>query len=300
MTREWLDRNARLRDNLTEGDPMSPTPRLTARQMLLSAELRRLREESGMSRQDAMDSLGWSPTKISRIENGKVSVDLADVEAAIELYGGVGEADYARLIKLATDGSRRGWWDAYKDVFKSALPAMEDTASWIWTFEPLIIPGLLQTGEYARALINASPLPGQDGDRRVQGRTARQAVVTRANAPDLHFVVGEAVLHQQVGGPSVMRGQLSSLWESAHRDNITIQVVPFATGAHFGLEGGFTVFGFSDPDVKIARTEGPGGSIYLESVADLKEIDQRRRGIMDVALTSAESVELFRQHADQY
>lgn len=261
----------------------------------LARELRELRENQNLSPKEAANSLGWSLAKISRIENARVTVSTADVANAIELYGGVDSGQRAALIQLAREAQKRGWWTDYNDVFKGAYAALEDEASTICAFEPLLVPGLLQTGDYARTVIEGwqSRRADQSTDRRVQARLARQALLTRPDAPQMHFVLGEAVLRQQVGGTKIMQEQLVALWEASTRPNVTIQVVPFTATAHYGLDGSFVRMGFEDAQMQIAYAEGQGGGIYLESRSDLEDINDRWDGILSVALSPQASANLF-------
>lgn len=279
---------------------MPPIRRPSVRLLQLARELARLRDEAGITREQVCDATGISSPTLSRIENAGTTINPQTVAELLDLYG-VPAARKAALIELAKNAQKRGWWLAYRDVLKGGYVGMEHEASDIFAFEPLIIPGLLQTGEYIRALISASPhsSPDESDERRVQARIARQALLTRAEPPRMHFVLGEAALHQLVGGAEVMRRQLVHLWDLAQRDHVTIQIVPFSAGAHRSMEGSFTMLTFADLGMEIGYTEGPGGGIYLESQADLAEINLRRESLHKVALSPIDSAEVLRDFADR-
>lgn len=265
----------------------------------LARELTRLRDQAGITREQVCDALGISSPTLSRIENAGTAISPDTVAALVELYGRPDRK--AALVELARDTQKRGWWQAFRDVFPTAYVGLENDASAIWTFEPLVVPGLLQTPGYARAIIESSPspIPEETEERRVQARIARQALLTRGNPPELHAILGEAVLHQVVGGSGIMRLQVLHLWEMAQRKQVTVQIVPFAAGAHRGLDGSFSILAFAEIGMEIGFTEGPGGSIYLESQASLAEINLRRESIQQVALSPKESEEMLRTFADR-
>lgn len=279
---------------------MPPIKRPSVRLTHLGNELKRLREEAGTSLEEVKDATGISTPTLSRIEHAKTTISPETVGALVELYG---RSDLkSDLVDLAKTAEKRGWWHSYRDVFKGAYVGFEYEADGIWTFEPLVVPGLCQTPDYMRALIQASPspVPDETEDRRVEARTTRQSnLFSRRKPPEMAFVVGEAVLHQLVGGADVMRQQLVHLWDMSQRPNVTVLVVPFVAGAHYGLEGGFTILSFNEISMKIGYEEGPGGDIYLESQAELAGINLRRESILKAALSPIESAEMLRDFADR-
>lgn len=278
---------------------MPAIKRPSVRLIQLSRELRRLREETGTSREHVCEATGMSSPTLSRIENAGTTISPQTVSDLLDIYGVASELRDS-LMQLARDAQKRGWWQAYRDVFKGAYVGLEHEASGIFVFEPTLVPGLLQIGEYVRAIVTGtpSPTPDETEDRRVQARIARQALLTRATPPGMHFVIGEAVLCQMVGGSGVMRRQISHLWEMAQRGTVTLQIVPFTAGAHPGLDGSFTILTFDEVGMEIGYAEGPGGGIYLESQADLAEINLRRESILTVALSTKETEEMLRDFAD--
>lgn len=269
----------------------------TTRGRRLASELRRLREQvARLTIEQAAGQLGWSKSKLSRIETGRTRAKPAEVGIALELYGGTTAEERAELIELARDAQKRGWWRQYPDVFTGAFVGLESGAKRIRKWETQLVPGLLQTGDYARAVIR-SGLPDKDEadvQRRVQGRMMRKELLSRPAAPSLHVILDEAVLHRPIGGHEVMRGQLREVLATAERPNVTIQVLPFEAGAHAGLEGPFVVLSFPekvDPDV--VYTEVMAGDIYLESADEVARFNLAFERLRNAALDPQESAKLI-------
>src|SRR5215831_6890943 len=206
--------------------PASPSP--TVRRKRLGIELRRLREHAGLTCEDVGQRLDCSGTRISRMETGRISVRPGDVRELLEIYGVFGrEAD--SLVQLAREARRKGWWHTYGRALPTWFEAylgLEVETVRLRDFQPMVIPGLLQTEDYARAVLHAAPNGGstQDIDRLVALRMERQFVLGQANPPDLWVVLSEGVLRVQVGGASVMRAQLRRLIDAAERSHVTLQV----------------------------------------------------------------------------
>lgn len=279
---------------------MAPQMRKTARQMRLAAELREIRESRGKSRREVFEALGWSESKMSRIESAKIGISEEDLVSLLDLYGGVDNAHRAALLELGRQASRRGWYSSYDDVFQTAFPVLEDESTAMWLWDPNIVPGLLQTTAYTRALLAAgSARDPQTAERRVEARKHRQAILVRPQPPVIEVFIGEPVLHWQVGGPGVLREQLLALWDLPTKmPNVSVQVVPFSAGSHYGLEGPLTIFSF-EGGAEIGYTEtGLGSGTYLESAADLAEINLRRESIQTAALTPQQSAEKIARAAD--
>lgn len=265
--------------------PSSPTARLRK----LGRELRGHRERVGLSSEAAAKRLGWSQTMVSRIETARALPTIAQVGHILDTYG-VDSSTRATLIQLARRAQEPGWWVPYGDIFTGSYISFEDVATRIRTFEIHVVPGLLQTARYARALIQAGrQSDAADTERRVLARMARQAaVLTRQDAPNLLAVIDEAALRRPVGGPEVMHEQLRALLPSADRANVTVRVLPFSVGAHAGVDGPFTILSFGDdPDMAIA--ESRGGTNYLESVDQVHGVNLTFERITEDALTAEES-----------
>ncbi|TDD70158.1 helix-turn-helix domain-containing protein [Actinomadura rubrisoli] len=271
------------------------TYRPTVRGRRLARELRKLREEQGLTLQEVADRLDWSRATVSRLETSQTRPRPGDIADILDLYG-VPSPGRDALITLARQAGQRGWWTAYQDVFAGSYVALEDEASHIRTWDPQLIHGLLQTEQYSRAVITAGRmLPGpEDIERRIAARKIRQALLDRTNAPRLHVVFDEAVLHRHIGGLDVMRAQLDALAAAANRPKVTIQVLPFTEAAHAGLDGRFTILSYPDPaDPDIAYVEGTMGDVYLESAEAIAQHRERFERIEASALSPEDSAHLI-------
>lgn len=271
------------------------TYRPTVRGRRLMRELRRLREEERLTLQDVADRTGWSRARVSRIETGHTRPQHGDVADLLDLYG-VPSPERDALITLAREARQRGWWTAYVDVFTGSYVSLEDEAAEIRTWDAQLIHGLLQTSDYARAVIEAGrmlPEPAQV-ERRIAAREARQALLDRPDAPHLHAVFDEAVIRRPIGGPRIMAAQLRSLAVAAERPNVTIRVLPYDSGAHAGLDGRFTILSYPDPvDPDIAYVEGTMGDVYLESAQETEQHRVRFNRITAAALSPEDSAHLL-------
>jgi transcriptional regulator with XRE-family HTH domain len=275
------------------------TYRPTVRGRRLARELRRLREEQGLTLQEVADRLDWSRATVSRLETGQTRPKPNDIADLLDLYG-VPSPDRDALIRLAREAGQRGWWTAYADVFTGSYVALEDEAALIRTWDTQLIHGLLQTEDYARAVITAGRmLPTEhDIERRIDARKARQALLNRVDAPKVHLIIDEGVLRRNIGGPGVMRAQLEWLLELGERPQITIQVLPFDTGEHAGLDGRFTILSFADPaDPDIAYVEGTMGDVYLESAEAIATHGERFEQIAKASRSPEDSAHLIAEAA---
>ena len=265
----------------------------TVRQRRLAQALRELRHDAGLTQDAVAARMGWHTSKLFRMENARSPrVDWLDVKELMDMYG-VRSPHREALIQLARDARMRGWWTPYRDVFTGSYVALEDECSAMRLYCPELVPGLLQTEDYARAVIRAVR-PGYDEEsveRRVTARLTRQKVLLdRASPPELELVLNEAVLRRLVGHEHVMAAQLRALAGAAQRPRMTLQVLPFRAGAHAGLEGGFVLIAFpeeTDPDV--VYVEGIMGDLYLESVEEVKRYQSAFERVQAVALAPEES-----------
>ncbi|TBL29131.1 XRE family transcriptional regulator [Verrucosispora sp. SN26_14.1] len=254
-----------------EGPAAGPT----VLRMLLGAQLRRLRESRGVTREKAGWEIRSSESKISRMKLGRVGFKERDVADLLTLYGVTAEQERGALLKLARGANNPGWWHRYGDVLPSWFQSylgLEAAAALIRSYEVQFVPGLLQTREYARAVVllghgQASPA---EIDRRVDLRMRRQEVLHRAKPPRLWAVVDEAALRRPIGGPQVMRGQLEALLKATRTPNVRVQVIPFAAGGHAAAGGAFTILRFGDQDLPdIVYIEQLTSAIYLDKREDL-------------------------------
>lgn len=262
----------------------------TVRHRRLGRELRRLRENSGLTPEAAAKRLGWSRPKVNRIENARTSPSVTNVADACDLYG-ADSATKAGLIQLCRDASQRGWWTAYSDVFAGSYVVLEAEATAIRTWEPVLIPGLLQTEEYARALISAARPGLDDADlkRRVDARMTRKVTLMGSSAPSLHVLVDENVLRRPIAQAGAMKQQLDSLIEVTGRPNVTIQVLTLAAGPHAGLDGGFSILSFDEGDPDVGYTGCPGGDVYVEAADQVRGLTLTFEHLTELALPPDES-----------
>jgi transcriptional regulator with XRE-family HTH domain len=271
----------------------------TMRQRRLGRELRDLREGAGLTHAGAIDQLGWSRAKLDRIESGTTTPKESDLLAALDLYG-AGSDQRARLVQLRQEARQRGWWTSYGDVFSGSYVALEHDASHIRDWQPQVIPGLLQTEEYARAVITAVRLNDSPDsiERRVQARMARRTLLGRHDAPTFHAILDESALRREVGDKETLRRQLAQLREHTQRPNITLQVLQLTAGGHPGVEGAFIILSYSDqfiPDVPYS--EGPFGDVYPESATEVARINRAWEHLARTALPVEASADLIAELA---
>ena len=283
-------------------EPASPT----VRRRRLAAELRRLRERAGLTGDQVAEQVGWSASKLSRIENAHTVPGDAEIRQLLDLYGVEGHnAD--ELFVLAQEAAGKGWWETYSPTLPpdyASLIGLEAEARSALSWEPLIVPGLLQTGDYAREVTNGyleriDPVPPSETRRRVEARLARQEVLTRDNPLRLSVVLDQSVLHRRFGDRSVMRSQIKQLLELSERDNISLRILqldgrhPIGTGAFVLLQFG-EVHDVTYQDV--VYIENLTGGRYVEEedevfrykrafdrLSDLAQDEQKSRDILVAA-----------------
>lgn len=247
----------------------------TVRRRRLALELRRFREAAGLTCDEVADHLECSASKISRVETGRVSVSPRDVRDMLEFYG-VPSEQRESLVQLARDSRQKGWWHAYSDTMQpqfATYVGLESAASEMRIYEVSLIPGLLQTEDYARAVISAGMMnSAHDIERSVAFLMARQPVLSGPDPPKLWVVLDEAALRRRVGGPWLMRMQLEHLLAQAELPNVAIQVIPFCGGAHPAMGRPFVILVFPERvDTDVVYLEYLTSSLYLE---DLGEVDR--------------------------
>jgi len=281
--------------------PRTPSP--TVRGRRLRYELRRLREQAGLTRDEVARRLEWSGSKISRIETGQSRAQTGDVRDLLDIYG-VTDDEAEALVQLAREARRRGWWTAYNDVFTGTYVGLEAEASAMRTYEPQIIPGLLETEDYTRALIRAGLVRADPAEieRRVEARLARQEILRRPDALAIWAVLDEPAIRRPVGGPAVMSAQLQHLIEVTATPNskITLQILPLAVGSHPGLSGPFVILDFpsaEDPSVVYLETATDG--LYLEETAEIERYTLMFDHLRASALSSSESASLIARAAQE-
>ena len=246
----------------------------TVRRRRLALELRRLREAARLTCEEVADHLECSASKISRVETGRVSVSPRDVRDMLELYG-VPAAQRESLVQLARDSRQKGWWHAYSDTMQpqfATYVGLESAASEIRIYEVSLIPELLQTEDYARAVIRSGMMssPVEDIERQVALRMARQPAITRDDPPKVWAVLDEAALRRRVGGAGLMRLQLEHLLAQAALPNVAVQVIPFGGGAHPAMGRPFIILVFPERvDTDVVYLEDLTSALYLEDVAEV-------------------------------
>jgi transcriptional regulator with XRE-family HTH domain len=241
---------------------MPPSAGSPVQRRRLAAELRRLRGRR--TGNEIAAGLGWSPSKISRFELGRSALPIDEVEKLLEFYG-VGDAERSQLLTLARDANRRGWWEDYADAVSEEYQAfigLEAEATSVAHWEVSVIPGLLQTEDYARQVTMGyqpiNPLPPGILERRIRVRMRRQEVLTREPALQLSFVLDESVLLRRVGDRGLMRRQLQRLGDVADRPNVDLRILPLGTDRSLTADS-FLIFGFGTP----------GGTAMLSDVVSI-------------------------------
>jgi transcriptional regulator with XRE-family HTH domain len=280
----------------------NPEQNPTLRARRLAIELMRRREASGLSREEAARRLEWSTSTVFRIETGRSRPQPGNVRVLLDLYGVTG-SERDGLIQLAREARQPGWWHSFRDVLPNPYEVyigLEGGAASIRNFEPVVVPGLLQTEDYARAMFKGGPreLERDEIERRVEVRLARQQILTRDDRPRLWAVIDEAVIHRLVGDPAVMRAQLGHLIDTAEQGRTTVQVVPYRAGAHAGTTGPFVILDFPEPtDPAVVYVETLAGDIYLEERADVNRYTIAFDRLLAAALHPDDSVRLIQQVA---
>lgn len=278
----------------------------TVRRRRLGMELRRLREASGLMIEDVAKHLECSMSRVSRIETGKSVARIRDVRDMLDLYAVGDQEQREQLLTLAKEAQQRGWWTEYEAVLSAGLDTyvgLEASAASIRSFQTHLVPGLLQTEEYARALIRATRRTEslENVDRMIALRSRRQTMLANSDYLEMWAVIDEAVLRRPIGGLAVMRAQLTRLLEAGDLPSVTIQVLPFARGAHAGVDGAFTIIGFPDPtDLDVVYVDCPAGNIFLEKEKDVRRHTTWFDHLRAAALPPDESAEFISAAADEY
>jgi len=288
---------------------LAPVPDPTIYRRRLRSELRKARESAGFAQRDVAAAMDWSLSKLLRIETGAVSITTNDLKALLAHYHITDPPRVLSLLDLARAARERSPFNAYKELGSPeflAHMAYESAASVIRSFQPLVVPGLLQTEEYAREVI--SEVRGPDKkvvDQLVDLRMERQEILDRQNAPSLHFIMDEAVINRAVGGPDAMRRQLRRIKDIAELPNVAVRILPFSAGLYPRLRVAYVLFEFADPENEdVLSIENPQGDMvvreaspsepsdvnpvnYLEIFFQLEQLAPRERAdeLIDLALT---------------
>ncbi|MFF0202878.1 helix-turn-helix transcriptional regulator [Streptomyces sp. NPDC005017] len=247
----------------------------TVGQVVLGRRLLDLRERAGLKREEAARVLRVAPATVRRMEMAEVALKIPYLQLLLKAYG-VPDDEAESFVRLAEEANRPGWWQRFHDILPgwfSMHVSLEGAASLIRSYEPHFVPGLLQTEDYARGVLLSGAV-GQtrpdDIERYVALRVQRQDLLTREGAPRFWAVMDETVLRRQVGGPEVMRAQIDRLLEATKLPNVTLQVVPFATGPHPGTYGPFVLFRFAVPELPdMVYSEYLTGAVYLDARSEV-------------------------------
>ena len=280
-----------------------PSAEATVLRMLLGAQLRRLREASGISAEKAGYEIRASRSKISRMETGRVGLKIRDVEDLLTLFGVTGEQERDKVITLAKRSRAPEWWTKYNDILPDWFETyigLESAAASIRSFEMQFVPGLFQTDDYARAVtrLGHQTASAAEVERRVGLRRKRQELLVRAQPPRIWVVMDEAVLRRPLGGVPVMRAQLRHLIEVAALPHVTLQVVPFARGGHAGAGGSFSILRFEEQDLPdVVYIEQLTSAVYLDQRSDIEHYLEVVDQLSGEALTPASTVRFIEQVA---
>jgi transcriptional regulator with XRE-family HTH domain len=269
----------------------------TVRRRELGAQLRTLRQERGLTVEQVADELLCSASKVSRMETGQRGATLRDVRDLCRIYGVTDKAEADRLMDLARGGKEQGWWQSY-DLVSEFAPyvGLEAEATSTKYYQSTIIPGLLQTADYARAMHEAVR-PALDEaliDERVKVRLMRQELLKRDPPLAVSAIFDEAALHRAVGGASTMRAQLRQLIELSRLPLVTIRVIPYATGAHQAMDSTFRILEFGGGQVPdVVYVEGLVGFIYVDRPPEVRRYKEVFEGLTKIALSPKDSIDLI-------
>lgn len=267
----------------------------TLRRRQLGQELRRLRETAGATIDQVAERLNCSASKISRIETGQSGVssrEVRDILAAYQVEGDQAEA----LVEMAREAKQRGWWQLYGTVLTSAYVGLEAAATELRSFEPLVIPGLLQTEEYARAMVLAGwpNMSTEEVEQRIRVRMKRQSLLYQDDPLQLSIILDEAALRRPVGGIDAMRRQLNKLVNASELPHVTLQVLPLSAGAHGGMDGAFTILLFEEQaNQNLVFAANGAGGLFLEKDDDIERYAGIFAGLRGDALSPARSIEMI-------
>lgn len=266
----------------------------------LGGELRALRGSKRLSCKKVADQLGWQASKISRMETGKQGIRVEDVASLLVVYGITGEKR-ARLLAMAERANEPGWWETsggLPDESRTMIQLEAETTR-ILDFEPLLVPGLLQTPDYTRAVMKIGGVPDPDVEVRVAARMGRQAILSRDDPPRLHAIVDEMVLRRAMGSPRTMARQLRHLAAATAEPNVKLQVLPLALGGHPGLGGSFVLMDFAHAK-PIVHLEHKISGLFLEEPPQIAFFRHQADRLAEMALSPAETVDFIARLAHEY
>jgi transcriptional regulator with XRE-family HTH domain len=279
----------------------SETPSPVVQRRRLRTELRRARLEAGLTQEQVAKAMDWSLSKLIRIENGTVGISTNDLKAILAHYKILDEARTAELLALARGARERSWWNAYRDASPRLIQLIEyeSAASIIRNFQPMLIPGLLQTEEYAATMIrNLGPQDTPDEVKTgIEIRVRRQQLLRQPDTPLMFFILDEAAVRRLVGGKDAMRRQIQRLLDASDMPTVTIEVVPFSAGAHPGMQGSFVLFEFPDAaDDDALYLESPNGDrLNRDDQEEISMYRERFEALRELSLGPQGSIEFLRR-----
>lgn len=277
------------------------------RRKLLGRQLRELRDRAKVSQEAAAKYAGLKAPSISRMENGKQAILPRTVRLLCQCYG-VGAPEMDMLIRQAEESNDRAWYSMYSDTvpqWVESFLGLEAEATEVWAYESELVPGLLQIPDYVRAVRTAWLAESEPDDAQLQRsaelRSARQRRLDAAHPPRLHAVLNEAVVLRPVGGPAIMAAQLQHLLAMSEREHITVQVLPFAVGAHVGMNGAFTMLRFPEElEMNAVLLEHDHGATSAERPADLDRYSRMFERLANTALSPDQTRERLATLVDEY
>lgn len=282
---------------------MAGSPSMRRRRV--AGELRRLREESELSADEVASRLSWPASKVSRIENRKAGVSQQDLRKLLDLFEVTDQGYRDELEQIRRRASERGWWENFGSAVSSEyanLIMLEDESQVIRSYGSELVPGLLQTPDYARAIIRVGRPSdtAKEIDRRVEVRMERQEMLARSNPrqPRLHIILNEAVLARRIGGPDVMADQIRHLMKDREGANVSVRILPFTAGEHAALTGQFSLLTLHDEDKPVfVHIEGATSSLTLEKAEQVQPYEEMWESIADKAISADDSRAIMTTYA---
>lgn len=246
-----------------------PAHNPVVQQRRLRAQLRKARDQAGITQAKVAEEMDWSVSKIIRIETGAVGLSITDLRALLQLYGVVDQSVVNELVEVGKASRRRAWWDSYRDLVGDVVArfmGLESSASLVRQYDCGVLPGLLQTRGYARAALEPFNTDADVIDQKIEVRNKRQEILDPQHGVKFHFLLDETVLRRQVGGSEVMKQQLERLQELRRQPNVFINLIPFSAGVHVGVGlGSFAVLEFpGNEQDHVAAVEQSGVCVTLQ------------------------------------
>jgi transcriptional regulator with XRE-family HTH domain len=268
----------------------------TARRRRLASELKKSRERAGLTQEQVAKHFEWSGAKVTRMETARVGVTTRDVKDLLNLYGVEDDTYREALIALSRQSRERTWVTGYRDILRGSYISLEAEAAAVRWWEPALITGLLQTEDYARALITAyyPPEERRDVERHVELRMARQTRLTVDDPLYLSAVIDESALYRVIGGPAVMRAQLQRLQQVVDLNNVIVQILPRDAGAHAMLGGQVAIVEFPEAShLDVVYMEGIASDNFIEQPNDIARWKREYDRVRAMALSADDSQALI-------